>query len=102
MKCCGHKAVASWEEYVIEIYAGKCKWKCKKDDKESFLVVFLVYILISWRIDEGPIAHCRQTILCPGGRITLEQYFDVGWLCWWKIDIGCRSYVWVLQIGYNP
>ena len=37
MRCCGHEGGASWEEYGPEIYVGKRKQKCNKDDKERCL-----------------------------------------------------------------
>ena len=39
------------------------------------------------QIGEVPASHHRQPSSSPGGRITIEQYFDVEWLCWSKIYV---------------
>ena len=38
-------------------------------------------------ISEAPISHRSDCSLWPDSYITSEQYFNVVWLCWWKIDI---------------
>ena len=42
-------------------------------------------------ISEAPISHCSNPSLQPDSYITFEQYFNVVWLCQWKIDIRGRT-----------
>ena len=42
-------------------------------------------------IGKAPISYNKNPGLIPGGMITLEQYFDVARLSWWKTDIRDRT-----------
>ena len=56
-------------------------------------------LLILQRIGEAPISHRIDPNSWPSWYITFEQYFNVGWLRWWKIDIGGRTLVLVFKIN---